>query len=523
MANKNLFKSVRGSVVAPANTVNEAGGVAYSLTDKAALAQYLVTGTFSNTYYATAETQLEKVQALIAKVDSKFLAQAAIYAAEEGRMKDMPAFAAAHLAGRGETALLTSVFDRIMNPKRLYNFVQIIRSGVVGRKSFGTAVKRLILNWLENRTDEQLFLASIGHANPSLADVIKMVHPRPASKSRNALYGYLLGKDYNKRDLPLLVRQYEAFKAGNRKNVPDLPFMVLSNLPLTEENWASIAMNAPWNTLRMNLNNFARHGVFNDAKVVNQLATKLADANEVRRSGVFPYQIMTAYQYADGTVPMQLTNALQDAMETAVENVPTLNKKVLLAIDVSGSMGSAITGNRPGATSKMRCVDVAALIASTIIRKNPTAEVYAFDTGLYRARLNPRDSIVTNAASLAQFGGGGTNCSLPLQHFNQSNVKADLIIYVSDNMSWADFGGRQYGLYGGNATGSAQEWSKFKSRNQAAKLVLIDLQPYDSTQVKDDKDVLNIGGFSDSVFDVIASFVGGNKDHFVDVIEKVKL
>lgn len=522
MANKSLFKSVRTPIVTPANTVNEAGGLAYSLEDRHALAQYLVTGTFNNTFYATAEDQLAKVQSLVSKVDSQFLAKAAVYAAEEGKMKDMPAYVAAVLAARGNTALLSKIFDRIMSPKRLYNFVQIIRSGVVGRKSFGTAIKRLILNWLANRTDEQVFLASIGHANPSLADVIKMVHPKPSSKSRNALYAYLLGKEYNYRELPLLVRQYEDFKAGTRKTVPDLPFTVLSNLPLTDEHWKEIALNATWNTLRMNLNTFGRHNVYSDPRTVTKLAEALRDADAVRKNSVFPYQIMTAYQYADASVPPELTLALQDAMETAVENVPSLNKKVLIAVDVSGSMGMAITGNRPGATSKMRAVDVASLIASTIIRKNPTAEVFAFDTALYRARLNPRDSIVTNARALAQYGGGGTNCSLPLKHFNDVNNKADLVIYVSDNESWADFAYSTSSRYFG-ATGSAAEWNKFKKNNPKAKLVLIDLQPNTSTQVKDDPDVLNIGGFSDSVFDVIASFVSGNKNHFADVIEKVKL
>lgn len=516
MSNKQLFKSVRRPVVAPANTRNEAGGLAYSLTDKAALAQYLVTGTFNNTFYATADDQLAKVQELVAKVDSNFLAKAAVYATEKGRMKDMPAFAAAVLAARGEVALLSKVFNRIMNPKRLYNFVQIIRSGVVGRKSFGTAIKRLILNWLESRTDEQIFLASIGHANPSLADIIKMVHPRPSTKSRNALYAYLLGKEYVKRDLPLLVRQYESFKAGDRKTVPALPFMVLSSLPLTDEQWKQIAVDMPWNTLRMNLNTLARHNVFSDSNITNMLASKLRNSTEVRKNSVFPYQIMAVFNNVDAGVPMELTLALQDAMEVATENVPSLNKKVVVAVDVSGSMGSAVTGNRPGSTSKVSCVDVAALVAATVLRKNPNAEVLPFDTSVRIVRLNPRDSIMTNARQLA-INGGGTACSVPLLDLNSRNVNADVVIYVSDNMSWADY----YNRYGG--TGMANEWVKFKRRNPKAKLVLIDIQPYANTQVSDSPDVLNIGGFSDSVFEVIEAFVNGNNDHFVDVIEKVEL
>jgi 60 kDa SS-A/Ro ribonucleoprotein len=37
-----------------ANTVNEAGGIAYKLSPKAALAQYAATGCFNHTFYADA-------------------------------------------------------------------------------------------------------------------------------------------------------------------------------------------------------------------------------------------------------------------------------------------------------------------------------------------------------------------------------------------------------------------------------------------------------------------------------------
>ena len=66
--------------------------------------------------------------------------------------------------------------------------------------------------WLERRSDEALFAASVGN-DPSLADVIRMVHPKPATPARAALYGYLMGGD-DAAALPAIVRQFEAFKAG---------------------------------------------------------------------------------------------------------------------------------------------------------------------------------------------------------------------------------------------------------------------------------------------------------------------
>ena len=91
MANKKLFKTLAGKLLPKADAVNEAGGRAYKLSPKAALAQYAVTGCLNNTFYADAETQLAKVIELSRQVDAVFIAQLALYARERGHMKDMPA------------------------------------------------------------------------------------------------------------------------------------------------------------------------------------------------------------------------------------------------------------------------------------------------------------------------------------------------------------------------------------------------------------------------------------------------
>ena len=60
------------------------------------------------------------------------------------------------------------------------------------------------------------------------------------------------------------------------------------------------------------------------------------------------------------------------------------------------------------------------------------------------------------------------------------------------------------------ATATIAEWQTFKRRNPRAKLVCIDVQPYGTTQAPDRGDILNIGGFSDAVFSVIAEFANGS-------------
>jgi 60 kDa SS-A/Ro ribonucleoprotein len=532
MANKQLFRSVAGRHVPPATAVNEAGGPAYALPPKAALAQYAATGCLNGTYYATAEAQLDTVLALCAQVEPAFIARAAVYCRERGFMKDVPALLCAVLASR-DLALLDTVFDRVLDDGRmLRGFVQILRSDQAGRKSLGTRPKRLVQRWLARQSDEALFRASVGNA-PSLADVIKMVHPRPATAARRALYAYLIGKPHDAAALPALVRDYERYKADRAGAPPAVPFQMLTALDLGTAEWTTIARHATWQQTRQHLATFARHGVFDVPGTAELIADRLRDPALIARARVFPYQLLAAHAMAGPDVPAVVREALAAAMEIAVANVPAVEGQVYVAPDVSGSMRSPITGFRQGATTKVRCVDVAALVAAALVRQNPRAEVLPFEQDVVPLTLDPRAAVLANAALLAAIGGGGTNCSAPLALLNGREAKGDLVVFVSDYESWVDAGpgapvAWPPGLAPARAnrgTATLREWERFKARNPAAKLVCIDVQPYGTVQAAERPDVLNVGGFSDAVFDVVAAFARGglHADHWVGVIEEVRL
>ncbi|MEM6942579.1 MAG: RNA-binding protein, partial [Pseudomonadota bacterium] len=133
-------------------------------------------------------------------------------------------------------------------------------------------------------------------------------------------------------------------------------------------------------------------------------------------------------------------------------------------------------------------------------------------------RLEPRDTVQTNAERLAAIGGGGTDCSAPLRALVGKGRVPDLVILVSDNESWID-------AKRGRGTGAMRAWVALKRRNPEARLVCIDIAPYGTTQAAERQDVLNVGGFSDAVFEQIAAFAAGRMGpaHWVGEIEKVRL
>jgi 60 kDa SS-A/Ro ribonucleoprotein len=569
MANKSLFASLK-SQLRRAETRNEAGGPAYQLAPKHALAQLAATGCFAGTYYATADAQLDTFRTLVGQVDDNvFLAKLAVYSRQKAFMKDMPAALIVTLATR-DNQLMHRVFDRVVDNGRVLRTVfQMVRSGQFGRKGLGSSLKRAFQRWLNGASAEKLLAASIGH-DPCLRDVLRLARPSPKDNPRRALFGWLTDKPIERwapateADLPEEVRRLVAYRQAESEEaqaeiVAELSarWDLLADAAKGPEVWKAICRKMGPQALRMNLNTLARHEVFGpvantgwtvgralrealgfqaasaDARMVDYVAGRIADEEEIHRSRQFPYQYLAAYLNVDESVPKKIKTALHKAAEIACGNVPELPGPIVIGLDTSGSMSSPVTGNRGrGATSKIRCVDVAALVAAAILRRNPESVVIPFDTEAYEACIDPSDSVLSLAERLARYGGGGTDCSLPLQAANTKYRQRRFAgcVLVSDNQSWVCQGqpfahGRQ------GSTGTLDQWQRFVQNqkrlagNAAAspKLVCIDLQPYGTTQAPEQSDILNVGGFSDAVFSVVTAFLADDAGRFVAEVEAVEL
>ena len=551
MANKSLFSS-RKSKCRRSDTFNKAGGRAYKLDSKHALAQMAATGCFNGVYYASADSQLDELRKLIDEIDDNvFLAKLAVYARERAYMKDMPAALLVVLSKR-DPELMHRAFDRVVdNGRVLRTMFQMIRSGQFnhGTKAgvgLSSSVQRAFRRWLNEASVSKLLSASIGE-RPSLRDVLRMARPVPKDNQRRALFGWLTDKEPAKwapatvADLP---QQVQALIAYRQAETAEAQALIAGDLgvrwdllagaargPLV---WKAIARRMGPQALRMNLNTLMRHEVLSskiaDREMVDFVASRLANASEIRRSRQFPYQFLAAYLNAHDEVPHQIKGALHKAAEIACNNVPTLPGPVVIGLDTSGSMSCPVTGYRGrGATTKMRCVDVAALFAAAILRRNPDSMVIPFDTRAYDVRVDPSDSILSLAERLAKFGGGGTDCSIPLRQANACRRKRPFagVVLVSDNQSWV-YRSRAYAHGLDGSTGVMSEWKAFVENQQrlgfnSPRLVCIDIQAYGSTQAPERDDILNIGGFSDAMFQVVASYLSDDAGRFVAEVESIEL
>jgi len=562
MANKSLFQSVTDRF-RKADATNEAGGCAYKLEPKHALAQIAATGAFGKTFYSTAETQLQDVLNLIDEVDDNvFLAKLALYAREKAYMKDMPAALLVALSIR-DNELTHRVFNRVVDNGRVLRTVfQMVRSGRIvrkgkdgslirSRKGLSSSLQRAFQQWFNEASNTKLINSAVGN-DPSLRDILRMARPTPKDNERRALFGWLAGRKTERwepateADLPAEVNAIKAYRCAKSdveqasiiRGLRNVRWDLLSDAAKGPLVWAEIARIMGPQALRMNLNTLMRHGVFDQGSdgtaplsIVDYVAARISDETEIRRSKQFPFQYFAAYMNVNNDVPNEIRVALHKAAEIACGNVPKLSGPVVIGLDTSGSMSSNVMGNShsvgygAGAMSRMRCIDVAALFAAALVRANPDSVVIPFDTQAYDCRIDPNDAFLSLAERLAKYGGGGTDCSQPIVAANKKYAKRKFAgaILVSDCESWVSVGRD-------GATGLMTAWGDFVNHqrklaggNVNPKLVCIDLQPYKTVQAYERADILNIGGFSDAVFDVINGFVSEGDSRFVSQVEAIEL
>lgn len=508
-----------------ADTTNAAGGRAYALSHQMALLQYAVTGTFNDTFYTGAEAQLNDVLKFAQACDSQWIARVAIYARQYGFMKDAPAFLVAFLSTRPEKELFNFTFDAVIdNVGMARTFVQMMRSGVVGRKSLGSTPKKAVARLLNTLSGDKVFFQCAG-TSPSIEDVLRLTHAKPRDAEHDALFGYLLGKDYLWENLPSTVKAFEDYKSGRSTEVPHVDFRRLTALQLTTEQWRAIGRQMTWNQLRLNLNTLARHDAF-DTEFTQYVATRLRDVEAIKRQKVLPFAVYNALSNLDAKVPPSVRSALGFCLDQSLYNAPELTEPTLILTDSSGSMTTAITGNRGSATSSLQCVGAAAMFAASLLKRNPdNVTVIPFDTVLHPVKLNPRDSLESITRDLTR-NGGGTDCSCGIRWALHS-AKWKNILIISDNESWYDGvrGGGSYSYYHQpKATAMANVWAEYRRKVPNAKLICWDLSPNATIQAKNDASVLNIGGFTESAYELVRDWYNNSdRDLFFQRVNAIPL
>jgi 60 kDa SS-A/Ro ribonucleoprotein len=271
--------------------------------------------------------------------------------------------------------------------------------------------------------------------------------------------------------------------------------------------WEALLDDMPMEAMLRNLATMTRIGLIKPLGAETKIITsKLRDADAICRSRLHPLKILAAlvtYQSGKSVrgentwTPVQaIVDALNDAFYLAFGNVDPTGKNILLALDVSGSMGSGSIGAMPGMTPRVASTAMALVTANV----EPNYHIMGFSHTLIPVPVSPRQRLDDALRITSNIPFGGTDCALPMIYALQNNLKVDAFVIYTDSETYAN--PRMHPVQ------ALREYRR-KTGIQAKLIVVGMLSNGFTIADPDDKGCLDVVGFDTATPSVLSGFIAG--------------
>jgi hypothetical protein len=306
-----------------------------------------------------------------------------------------------------------------------------------------------------------------------LVDLVNLVRPVPNERNALALQQLVAGE--LKSDATWEAKLTQAGQVAETE---------AEKTELKSAAWAELlhADKLGYLALLRNLRNIAEQA----PELAQEVAAQLTDRRRIRQSLVLPFQYLSAIdavQDAQVSQKRLLLNALNTALELALDNVPRFAGRTLVVLDDSGSM----TGTRTKYANRTP-IQIGSLFAAALFKAND-ADLMRFSDDASYVRENPADSMAGIAGRLVQNArAAGTNFPAI---FEVARERYDRIVILSDMQGWMQGGAPK------------ESFARYRAAHNAQPFVFsFDLQGYGSLQFPE-QNVFALAGFSDKVFDIM--------------------
>ncbi|MCQ6561518.1 TROVE domain-containing protein [Paenibacillus mendelii] len=480
---KKLFGSVRP------NTFNKDHYPAFIRSAEEQYVQTLMTNTMSNTYYADQHELLREAAQLhheMANSNPTFMAQAIVYARNEGFMRLQPLFGLAILSIYNPDLFAKIFLQVVRYPSDLSDFLTILKG--LGRGEGGRAVKRQVNRFLSGVSEYWAIKYNGRGRGYSLGDAIATAHPKPQELKQQALFRYLRGLDTNLALLPQ-VEALENLKlaATEEEQIAwiergKLPYETVTGaIKPSKAVWEALLYQMPTFAMLRHMNALQRAGVLTDKRNLDYIVSRLTDQQALNKAKILPFRLATAFRQVDHP---ELRDALREAAELTFDNLPELGERTAIFLDISGSMEG-------------QYLEIGAVFALALYKKTQGNSLFwLFDTEVVDAKPSRKDSILTQAAQIRTRG--GTDTGAPIRKLIQDQKKVDQIIIITDEQQ--NSGSPFY-----------KQLKQYRAKiNRDVKAFIVDIAPYRHAMVPDhDPQTFYIYGWSDTVLSYIAQSVQG--------------
>lgn len=456
---------------------NLAGGKAYKESNEMQLASLLLTSFGDDKYYQKENEVYKQLERLISLCDKQFVAKAIIYARKQFGMRTITHIASSMLANYiGGNDWGKRFYDKVVN--RVDDMTEIVACHLSRKQKITNAMKKGFATALGRFDDYQLAKYKGEGKAVKLVDIVNMCHPVQTAKNNGAIEKLINGElksfDTWESELSAVGNDIEAKKA-------------VWNKLLDEQKLGYFA-------LLRNLRNIIQ---LNDETLKNKALNALLNESAIRKSLVLPFRFSTAYDEM-AKIDTDAMRAVSRACEIACSNVPKLEGKTLVALDVSGSM------------SNCRVSDIASLFTAVLLKSNDCDLITFADDSHYRM-VNPDDSVMTIKNAI-KYACGGTNFE---SVFKVADKKYDRVILLSDMQAWVQ------NSWFCKSPKAAYERYKREFNAPNCKFYSIDLAGYGTLQMPQ-QDVYCLAGFSEKIFDLMKHFEC-DKNALITAINSVEL
>lgn len=461
---------------------NAAGGYVFSIDIWQRLKRFLILGSDSNTYYQQAKALTKENAAVVNECWSTDPFKTAVIIREismEGRApkQDAGIFAlalgAVHPNLNARQAAYLVVNDVCRTASTLFLWISNARA--LG-KGTGRGMKRTIANWYKKFDTNGLALQAIKYRNRknfTHKRLIEFCHQGAGKDDllRQNLYKWMRGKEADSLP-PLVAAHKEAMALENSKaSVKRLVDLIIDyKLPWEAiPTWALTEM-AVWNALipSLGLTAIIRNlGTMTHCGAIGlqhwKHVTAKLNKTALQKARIHPFSVLLAMSvYRNGkavkagqyrsenvktwTPVPQVLDALDAAFYMTFKNIEPTNKRILLALDVSGSMTYPLMG------SPLTCREAAAAMALVTMATEPNYTIMGFTSKnggnggwsrwasslnvLTPLDLSPKQRLDDVVKKTSNLPFGTTDCSLPFLWAMEEKYDFDAVVTLTDSETW---------------------------------------------------------------------------------------
>jgi len=437
---------------------NSAGGYVFAIDDWMRLERFLILGTEGGTYYVNErKITADNAQCVLRciKADGVRTVNIVVQISESGRApKNDPAlFALAMCAGLGDLQTKQCALKSLPKVARigthLFHFITYVEQF----RGWGSGLKNNIAAWYQDKSIDDLVYQVVKYQSRdkwSHRDLLRLSHPKTVDITRNAIYKWVVDSEY----VEPVHKLIEGYRIAHTDEVKDKGQHII-DYGLTREMlptewlqdngvWSALLEKMPMTAMIRNLATMTRIGLIAPmAQANNKVIKTLTNKGLLKKARIHSIALLSAlktYEQGHGErgqntlKPIsQIVDALNDAFYLSFDVIEPTGKRYMLALDVSGSMGSGDIAGMSGITPRVASAAMSMVTAKT----ENLYHVMGFSSQFIPLTISSKQRLDDVVRVISNLPFESTDCALPMIYANKNNIPIDVFIVYTDNETWA--------------------------------------------------------------------------------------